>query len=69
MYQTWWRRTCVSGIKNLLAMQEMWDRSLGQEDHLEKAAHSNILLPGDYMDRGTWHATVSPWGRKESDVT
>ena len=28
-------------------MQEMWDRSLGQEDRLEKAAHSNILLPGE----------------------
>ena len=32
-------------VKNLPAMQETWDQSLGQEDVLEKrrATHSNIL--------------------------
>ena len=37
-------------IKNLPAMQETWDRSLGWEDPLEKgmATHS--------MDRGAWQA-------------
>ena len=37
-------------VKNLLAMQKTWVRSLGQEDHLEKgmamysmATHSSIL--------------------------
>ena len=32
-------------VKNLPAMQEMWVRSLGQEDPLEKAVatHSRIL--------------------------
>ena len=32
-------------VKNLPAMQEIWVRSLGQEDPLEKemATHSNIL--------------------------
>ena len=32
-------------VKNLPAMQETWDRSLGQEDPLEKAmaTHSGIL--------------------------
>jgi len=32
-------------VKNLLAMQETWVRSLSQEDPLEKgmATHSNIL--------------------------
>ena len=32
-------------VKNLLAMWEIWVRSLGQEDPLEKemATHSNIL--------------------------
>ena len=32
-------------VKNPCAMQEMWVRSLGQEDPLEKgmATHSNIL--------------------------
>ena len=32
-------------VKNLLAMQETWVRSLGQEDPLEKgmATHSSII--------------------------
>ena len=38
----------ASMVKNLLAMQETWVRSLGREDPLEKglAAHSNILAWG-----------------------
>ena len=34
-----------SGVKNLPAMHEMWVRSLGREDALEKemATHSSIL--------------------------
>ena len=34
-------------VKNILAMQETWVRSLGQEDPLEKGAatHSSILAP------------------------
>ena len=59
-------------VRNLLAMQETWVRSLGQEDHLEKgmATHSSIL---------TWRISWTeepgrlraprPWGRKESDTT
>ena len=56
-------------VKNLLARQETWVRSLGKEDPLEKemATHSGILAwripwaeePGGY----------SLWGCKESDVT
>ena len=56
-------------VKNLLARQETWGRSLGKEDPLEKemATHSGILAwripwaeePGGY----------SLWGCKESDVT
>ena len=55
--------------KNLPAMQEIWVRSLGWEDPLQKglAAHSSTFAwripwteePGDY----------SPWGHKESDTT
>ena len=61
-------------VENLPAMQEMWVRSLGWEDPLEKdlpsgsiqATHCSILAweipraeePGGY----------SPWGRKESDT-
>ena len=35
----------AQGLKRLLAMQETWVRSLGQEDPLEKemATHSSIL--------------------------
>ena len=46
-------------IKNLPAMQEMWVRSLGWEDPLERgmATHSSILawrIPW----RGAWQVTV-----------
>ena len=36
-------------VKNLPAMQEIWVRSLGQEDALEKgmATHSSVL-PGEF---------------------
>ena len=42
-------------------MQEMWVRSLGQEDPLERemAAHSlQHSCLGNAMDRGAWWATV-----------
>ena len=51
-------------IKNLPAMREMWVRSLGWEDPLDKgkATHSSILA---------WSIpwTYSPWGHKELDTT
>ena len=54
-------------VKNLLAMQETWLRSLGREDALEKrmATHSSILawiIP--WRDTG-----YNPQGHKESDIT
>ena len=41
-------------------MQEMWVRSLGQDDPLEKemATYSSILAWKNPMDRGAWWATV-----------
>ena len=41
-------------------MQEMWVRSLGQEDSLEMemTTHSSILARGCSKDREAWHATV-----------
>ena len=41
-------------------MQEIWVRSLGWEDPLEKglAPHSNILAWKIPMDRGAWQITV-----------
>ena len=56
----WFRASLVAQtIKNLPAMQETWVRFLGQEDPLEKgmATHSSVL-PGDFMDREAWWATV-----------
>ena len=53
-----------AAVKNLPAVQETQDRSLGREDPLEKgtATHSTILA---------WEIlrTDSPWGCKESDRT
>ena len=47
-------------VKNSLAMQDTWVRSLGWEDPLEEgmATHSSILAWGIPMDRGPWWATV-----------
>ena len=47
-------------VKNLPAMWETWDRSLGREDPLEEgmATHSSILAWRIAMDRGAWRATV-----------
>ena len=47
-------------IKRLPAMQEIWLRSLGQEDPLEKglATYSSILAWRIPMDRRAWWATV-----------
>ena len=45
LYVINWASLRALTVKNLLAMQETWIRSLGREDPLERglAAHSNIL--------------------------
>ena len=52
-------------VKNLLAMWETWDQSLGWEDPLEEgmATHSSILAHGQRSLVG-----YSPWGCRESDT-
>ena len=57
-------------MKNLLAMQETWVRSLGWEDPLEKemATHSSFLAWRIPMDRGAWWATYSQRSCKESEM-
>ena len=50
-------------VKDPPAMWETWVGSLGWEDALEKATHSNIL-----SWRIPW-TVYSPWGLKELDTT
>ena len=51
-------------VNNLLAMQETWVQSLGQEDPLEKGmvTHSSFL-PGEFHGQGSL-VGYSPWGRR-----
>ena len=53
-------------VKNLPAMQETWDQSLGQEDPLEKekATYSTIITW-----RIPWTEVCVPWDCKELDMT
>ena len=56
-------------VKNLLAMQKMWVRSLGQED-LGRGGNGSPLQYScleNRMDRGAWRATVH--NPKELDTT
>ena len=57
-------------VKNLPAMQEIWVRSLGWEDPLEKemAIHSSIFLPGKPFGQRSLES-YNPQGRKELDST
>ena len=56
-------------VKDLSVMQEIWVRSLGLEDPLEKemATHS-VFLPGESHGQRSL-VGCSPWGRKESGTT
>ena len=58
-----WVSLVAELVKNPLAMQKTWVRSLGWEDPVKKgkATHSSILAW-----RIPW---TSPWGHKESDMT
>ena len=58
-----------SVVKNSPAKQEMWVRSLGQEDPLERemATHYRFLPGKSHGQRNL--AGYSPWGCKESDPT
>ena len=57
-------------VKNLLAMQEIWIRSLGGEDPLEEgmATHSSILAWRIPMDRGAQRAAVHGVWMRLSDL-
>ena len=50
--------------------QEMWVRSLGQEDPLEEemTIHSSYFLPGESHGQRSL-VSYGPWGHKESDTS
>ena len=54
-------------VKNLPAMQETWDQSLGQEDSLEEGmeTHSSILA-WRTMDREAWQAIVQGFAKSRT---
>ena len=56
-------------VKNLPAMEETWDRSLGRDDSLEKGmATYSDFLPGESLGQRSL-AGYSTEGHKESDMT
>ena len=56
-------------VKILPAMQEMWVRSLGQEDPLEREwLPTPVFLPGEFHGQRSL-VGYSPWGRKELNTT
>ena len=55
-------------VKNLPATQETWDRSLGQEDPLERELLSTPVLPGEFHGQRSL-AGYSPRSHKEADGT
>ena len=66
-----WASLVAHTVKNLPAMWETWDRSLGWKDPLEEgiATCSNILNWGIPMDKGAWWATVHGVAKSRSDTT
>ena len=53
---------------NLLAMQDTWVQSLGQEDPLEEGTVIHSFLPGESHGQMSL-AGYSPWDCKELDTT
>ena len=55
-----WASLVAQLVKNLLALQLQWIRSLGWEVPLEEemATHSSTLAWRIPVDRGAWEATV-----------
>ena len=57
-------------VKNLLAVREIWVRSLGWEDPLEDLPRGSSQwerLPTPVFWPGEFHGLYSPWGCKELD--
>ena len=65
--------TCTSQVAQTVtqmpAMQEIWVRSLGREDPLEKEMATQSSILARRIPRAEEPAGYSPWGRKELDTT
>ena len=66
-----WASLMAQIVKNPLAIQETWARSLGWEDPLEKemATYSSILGWRIPMDRGAWRATVHGVAKSQTQLS
>ena len=62
-----------SAVKNLLAMQETWVRSLGREDPLEKGMATTEVIQYSCletsMDRGAWQATINELAKSQTQLS
>ena len=58
-----WASLVAQLVKNLPAVQEIWVRSLGWEDPLEKG---KATLPTPVFWPGEFYGLYSAWGHKES---
>ena len=64
-----WASLVARVVKNLLAMQETWVSSLGQEDPWRrKWQPTPVLLPGKSQEQRSL-IDYNPQDRKESDTT
>ena len=66
-----WASPMAQKVKNPLAIQETWVRSLGWEDPLEEgmSTHSSILARRIPMDRGAWRAVVHGVAKSWTQLT
>ena len=59
-----WASLVTQTVKNLPAVQETWDQSLGREISWRREWLPTIVfLPGNHLVRGAWWATVHGVGK------
>ena len=69
IYSVIWASLIAQMVKNLLAMQETWVRSLDLEDSLVQGmVPTPVFLPGDFQGQRSL-VGCSPWDHKESAMT
>ena len=50
-------------VENLLAIQDIWVQSLGQEDPLEKKMAAPVFLPGEFHEQRSL-VGYNSWGHR-----